>query len=195
MWGAANSMAAAMVARRAPQLLCFPRGRMCLLFGRVQKPHVIKKVSCVGNGKRAEKTIWTWEGIWAGTWQAAGPSRGARHLCCQPARGLWPCPQPAWAVGGFHLVCYRLCPSLSQLLVLEPGISRAVPFGNSPLPFRKVTDMITVVIALASIYGTYVSVPDTMLSVPGALARSISACVITDIFWNTDPEINIESKA
>ena len=101
--GRSDSMAAAMVARRAPQLLCFPRGRMCLRFGRVQKPHVIKKVSCVGNGKRAEKTIWTGEGIWAGTWQAAGPSRGARHRCCQPARGLWPCPQPAWAVGDFTL--------------------------------------------------------------------------------------------
>lgn len=24
-----------------------------------------KNVSCVGNGKRAKKTIWPWEGIWA----------------------------------------------------------------------------------------------------------------------------------
>lgn len=25
-----------------------------------------KQVSCAANGKRAKKTIWTWEGIWAG---------------------------------------------------------------------------------------------------------------------------------
>lgn len=60
-----------------------------------------KKVSCVGNGKRAKKTIWTWEGIWAGAWQTAGPPRGAPYPAASlpVARGPWPCSLPAQAVG------------------------------------------------------------------------------------------------
>lgn len=86
-----------------------------LLFLRTQAPVLwlspeasrYKKVSCVGHGKWAKKTIWTWEGIWARAWQAAGPSWGAHrpaaslpvargHAHTLPGRwGMSPCSVPA----------------------------------------------------------------------------------------------------
>ena len=38
------------------------------------------------------------------------------------------------------------------------------------------------------------SIPDAVLSALGAFAHLISTWKITDIFWNSNPEINIWNK-
>lgn len=52
-------------------------------------------------------------------------------------------------------------------------------------------DIIKVIITLARIYRAQLSLPNTALSALGAFTHLISTWKITDIFWNSDPEINI----
>ena len=87
----------ALGAASAPQLLWFSYAHMCLCAG-WSRSSCYKKVSCAGNGKRAKKILWTWEGIWAAL--ELGSSWALPRRPPPPASPPWPSPharkRPGW---------------------------------------------------------------------------------------------------